>query len=137
MSQNRYYRGFEGVSLQHEIGGLMFSINLSKLNINEAELKAYIYQQLNDIQPYIDDEEPIAIKMAYSEDDGFIVKMQYHFDGSNIEAESTGGDIYSAISGAKEAFIKTLHSLDQTLAMEEAENTMPAVTSHIEKKTVH
>lgn len=115
----------------------MFSMNLGKLNINEAELKAYIYQQLNDIQPYIDDDEPIAIKMAYSEDDGFIVKMQYHFDGENIEAESTGEDIYNAISRAKAAFIKSLHSLDQALALEEAENTMPAVTSHVEKKTVH
>lgn len=114
----------------------MFTMNLGKLNINEAELKAYIYQQLHDIQPYIGDES-IAIKMAYSEDDGFIVKMQYNFEGANIEAESSAEDIFNAISRAKDAFIRNLHSLDQALSAEDHESTARAVTSYIEKKTVH
>lgn len=114
----------------------MFAMNLGKLNINEAELKAYIYQQLNDIQPYIGD-APVAIKMAYTENGEYIVKMQYVHDGGEIEAESSGGDIFNAISKAKTAFIRTLNSLETAFEMEEHDNHRATVTSHVEKKTIH
>lgn len=114
----------------------MFAMNLGKLNINEAELKAYIYQQLNDIQPYIGD-EPVAIKMALTENGEFVVKMQYQHDGGEIATETTGEDIFSAISSAKTAFIRSITSLDNAFEMEEQEEYRASVSSHMEKKTVH
>lgn len=113
----------------------MFAMNLDKLNINEAELKAYILQQLNDMEPYIGD-EPVAIKMAYTEDDEYVVKMIFRHEGGNIAAESTAKDIFNAISRAKESFIRTITSFENAYESDDFDNR-PAVTSHVEKKTVH
>ncbi|MCC6136988.1 MAG: hypothetical protein IT287_00010 [Bdellovibrionaceae bacterium] len=113
----------------------MFAMNLNKLNINEAELKAYILQQLNDMEPYIGD-EPVAIKMAYTEDDEYIVKMIFRHEGGDIQAEGSGSDIFNAISKTKEAFIRTITSFENAYESDEFDSR-PAVTSHVEKKTVH
>lgn len=114
----------------------MFAMNLGKLNINEAELKAYIYQQLNDIQPYIG-EEPVAIKMALTENGEFVVKMQYQHDSGEIATETTAEDIFNAISRAKEAFIRSITSLDSVIELEEQDEYRSNITTHMEKKTVH
>ncbi len=114
----------------------MFAMNLGKLNINEAELKAYIYQQLNDIQPYIGD-DPVAIKMALTESGEFVVKMQYQHDGGEVATETTGEDIFSAISKAKTAFIRSLASLENAFEMEHEDDYRASVTTHVEKKTIH
>lgn len=97
----------------------MFAMNLDKLNINEAELKAYIYQQLNDMQPYVGD-SPVAIKMAYTTDGQFIVKMHTSHDIGDVEAESSGEDIFNAISKAKFALIRSVTTLDNAIDQEPA-----------------
>lgn len=114
----------------------MFAVNLATLNINEAELKAFIYQQLNDIQPYIGEDE-VAIRMALTETGEFVVKMQYQHDAGEIAAETTGADIFNAISQAKTAFIRSITSLANVSDMDEQEEHHSPVSSHIEKKTVH
>ena len=114
----------------------MFTLNLGQLDINEADLKAYIYQQLNDIEPYIGSAS-VAIKMAYTEDDEqFVVQMVFDHEAGSIEAECVGSDIFSALSKAKATLIQNVHSLDRTLELHQ-QDTEPPVTSHVEKKTVH
>lgn len=113
----------------------MFALNLGQLNINEAELKAYIYQQLNDMHPYVGD-SPISIKMAYTADEKFVVKMVFDHEAGAIEAQSTGNDIFNAISNAKSALIRSVHSLDSAMEPEDLE-TLPNSAHGLEKKTLH
>ena len=88
----------------------MFAMNLNKLNVNEAELKAFIYQQLNDIQPFVGEAE-VGIKMTYS-DNQFLVRMQATADSGSVEVEGTNENVYSALSQAKHALIRTFTSLE-------------------------
>ncbi|MCB9072815.1 MAG: hypothetical protein H6623_04270 [Bdellovibrionaceae bacterium] len=113
----------------------MFAMNLDKLNINEAELKAYIYQQLNDMEPYVGG-VPVTIKMAYTKDGEFIVKMHASHDVGDIEAESSGTDIFRAISEAKHALIRSVTSLDNALSEDWSEES-PFEPVPPEKRTLH
>jgi ribosome-associated translation inhibitor RaiA len=96
----------------------MFNMNLNKLNVNEAELKAFIYQQLNEIQPFVGDCD-VGIKMIYTPDNQFLVRMQASHEGGDVEVEGTNEDVYSALSQAKHALIRTFSSLDQNESEDE------------------
>ena len=98
----------------------MFAMNLGKLNVNEAELKAYIYQQLNDIQPYVG-EAPVAIKMTYTNDNEFFVKILANHEVGDIEAQGMNADVYSAIQEAKTALIRSFSALDDELESEDGD----------------
>lgn len=89
----------------------MFSVNLSKLQVNEAELKAYIYQQLEAIQPYAG-EAGLSIKMSYDENKHFQVKILASHEVGDIEAEGSHENVYSALSNAKDALIRSLINLE-------------------------
>lgn len=88
----------------------MFAMNLNKLNVNEAELKAFIYQQLNDIQPFVGEAE-VGIKMTYS-DNQFLVRMQATADNGSVEVEGTNENVFTALSQAKHALIRTFTTLE-------------------------
>lgn len=96
----------------------MFSMNLGQLDVNEAELKAYIYQQLNDIQPYVG-EAAVAIKMSYTSDKEFFVKMSAAHEVGDIEAQGSHEDVYLAISQAKAALIRNLSAVEDEIEAEE------------------
>lgn len=89
----------------------MFAMNLNKLNVNEAELKAFIYQQLNEIQPFVGESE-VGIRMTYTDDNQFLVRMQASHEAGDVEVEGSHEDVYSALSQAKQALIRTFSSLD-------------------------
>jgi ribosome-associated translation inhibitor RaiA len=89
----------------------MFSVNLNKLKVNEAELKAYIYQQLNAIQPYVG-ESPVSIKMSYNDDKQFEVKILASPEMGDVEVVGTHEDVYSALANAKDALIQSLRHVD-------------------------
>ncbi len=95
----------------------MFALNLNKLNVNEAELKAFIYQQLNDIQPFVGDCE-VGIKMTYTPEQQFLVRMQASNEAGDVEVEGTNENVYTALSQAKHALIRTFSTLDTTEAEE-------------------
>jgi hypothetical protein len=97
----------------------MFAMNLNKLNVNEAELKAFIYQQLNDIQPFVGDCE-VGIKMTYTPDELFLVRMQATHEAGDVEVEGTNENVYTALSQAKHALIRTFTTLD-TSEMEDGD----------------
>ena len=89
----------------------MFAMNLNKLNVNEAELKAFIYQQLNEIQPFVGEAE-VGIKMTYTPDNQFLVRMQATNQDGSVEVEGTHENVYTALSTAKHALIRTFSTLD-------------------------
>ena len=116
----------------------MFAVNLGKLNINEAELKAYIYQQLNDIQPYVG-EAPIAIKMTYTDDEEFLVKIMADHEVGEIEAQGSHTDVYSAIQQAKTALIRSFSAIDDEVETEAHEKRDEEIQSIIKsnKNYIH
>lgn len=89
----------------------MFSMNLNKLKVNEAELKAYIYQQLADIEPYVGG-NTVSIKMSYNKEEQFEVKINAVHDIGEIEVLGVDDDVYSALSNAKYELLKNLHSFN-------------------------
>ena len=89
----------------------MFSMNLNKLKVNEAELKAYIYQQLADIEPFVGG-HPVSIKMSYNEEDMFEVKINASNEAGEIEVLGVDNDVYSALSNAKYELLKNLHTFN-------------------------
>ena len=89
----------------------MFAMNLNKLNVNEAELKAFIYQQLNDIQPFVGDCE-VGIKMTYTPEQLFLVRMQASHEAGDVEVEGTNENVFTALTEAKHALIRTFSTLD-------------------------
>jgi ribosome-associated translation inhibitor RaiA len=89
----------------------MFSVNLESLKVNEAELKAYIYQQLNAIQPWVG-ESPVSIKMAYNEDKLFEVTILASPEMGEVEVIGTHEDVYSALANAKDALIESLRTVN-------------------------
>lgn len=91
----------------------MFAVNLDKLNVSEAELKAYIYQQLHDIESHLG-EIPIGIKMTSSGND-FVVKMSASLEMGDIEAQGTGEDIFGALSKAKEALVHCIAEMNDSM----------------------
>ena len=111
----------------------MFSMNLGKLNVNEAELKAYIYQQLNAIQPYVG-EAPVAIKMTYTPDKEFFVKILANHEVGDIEAQGSHEDVYLAISQARDALIKSFSTLDDEVENENEEQREAEIQSIIKNK---
>jgi ribosome-associated translation inhibitor RaiA len=114
----------------------MFAMNLNKLNVNEAELKAFIYQQLNDIQPFVGESE-VGIKMTYTPDNQFLVRMQASHEAGDVEVEGAHEDVYAALSKAKHALIRTFASLDNTESEESDEEQRDVeIKSVLSKKEV-
>ncbi len=114
----------------------MFAMNLNKLNVNEAELKAFIYQQLNEIQPFVGESE-VGIKMTYTPENQFLVRMQASHEAGDVEVEGTNEDVYSALSQAKHALIRTFSSLDNTESEEETDEKRDVeIQSVLTKKDV-
>jgi ribosome-associated translation inhibitor RaiA len=117
----------------------MFAMNLGKLNVNEAELKAYIYQQLNDIQPYVG-EAPVAIKMTYTNENEFFVKILANHEIGEIEAQGSHADVYSAISQAKQALIRSFSALDDEVESEEIDQRdaeIQSIINNTSKNNIH
>lgn len=112
----------------------MFSLNLDKLNVNEAELKAYIYQQLNDIEAFLGP-QPISIKMTSSGKD-FIAKMSVSHELGEINAEGTGDTVYAALSKAKEAVIQVLAEMNDSVEPEVRETKIQSILTQ-KKAALH
>ncbi len=114
----------------------MFAMNLNKLNVNEAELKAFIYQQLNDIQPFVGDCE-VGIKMTYTPDNQFLVRMQASHEAGDVEAEGANENVFTALSTAKHALIRTFSTLDTSEAEdEEIEQRDSEINQMLAKKDI-
>lgn len=82
----------------------MIAINLDKLNVNEAELKAFIHQKVDEIQQFADG-VPVAMKMTTTKDGQFSVKIVASHDIGDIQAEGVSDSIFEAITKAKEVIM--------------------------------
>lgn len=91
----------------------------------DPELKAYIYQHLMDIQPYLlanaqvavlvqraDDDE---VSQSENEDPDYVVTLVATLNEGRMEAEGQHGDIYEAFNKAKDAMIHQLAEIQNSM----------------------
>ena len=72
---------------------------------NDAELKAYIYQHLVDLQPYLEPASQVAVLVNRDEDENgmpeHVLTLVATLGGYRLEAEGQNEDIYEAFNVAK------------------------------------
>lgn len=90
----------------------------------DPELKAYIYQHLMDIQPYLLANAQVAVLVqraeaddSHSEDEetDFLVTLVATLNEGRMEAEGQHGDIYEAFNKAKETMIHQLAEIQNSM----------------------
>ncbi len=90
----------------------------------DPELKAYIYQHLMDIQPYLLANAQVAVLVTRPEDDeadaetdepDYLVTLVATVDEGRMEAEGQHGDIYEAFNKAKETMIHQLAEIQNSM----------------------
>lgn len=78
---------------------------------NDPELKAYIYQHLVDLQPYLAPESQIAVLVGQADDGGtseHALTLVATLDGYRLETEAQDEDIYEAFLLAKRKMLQQL-----------------------------
>lgn len=79
---------------------------------NDPELKAYIYQHLVDLQPYLAPESQVAVLVGQDDgDDGepeHALTLVATLGDYRLEAEGQNGDIYQAFMMAKRKMLQQL-----------------------------
>lgn len=90
----------------------------------DPELKAYIYQHLMDIQPYLLANAQVAVLVQKAEGDvseaendepDYLVTLVATLNEGRMEAEGQHGDIYEAFNKAKEVMIHQLAEIQNSL----------------------
>ena len=83
----------------------------------DPELKAYIYQHLMDIQPYLLANAQVAVLVQRAEDDAtdYLVTLVATLNEGRMEAEGQHGDIYEAFNKAKETMIHQLAEVQNSM----------------------
>ncbi len=81
---------------------------------NDREFKAYIYQQLVDLQPFLEPESQISVLVQLEQDEAsengmtIILSLVATIGDYKLEAEGRHGDMYEAFSLAKQAMVHEL-----------------------------
>lgn len=79
---------------------------------NDREFKAYIYQQLVDLQPYLTSDSQVAVMVQQDpeqeDEDELTLTLVATWGEYRLEAEGTDTDLYSAFSIAKRKMIEQL-----------------------------
>lgn len=89
----------------------------------DPELKAYIYQHLMDIQPYLLANAQVAVLVTRAEEDSqienddkdYLVTLVATLNDGRMEAEGQHGDIYEAFNKAKDTMIHQLAEIQNSM----------------------
>lgn len=101
----------------------------------DRELKAYIYQQLVELQPYLvtDSQMAVSVQQVVSKNGGnvakfdpddthdspqpgdYLVKLTTTVDDGKLIAEGHGGNVYEAFGEAKTAMVSQLSQLQNAV----------------------
>lgn len=90
----------------------------------DPELKAYIYQHLMDIQPYLVANAQVAVLVQRAEDEishseneeqDYLVTLVATLNEGRMEAEGQDQNIYEAFNKAKEAMIHQLSEIQNSM----------------------
>jgi len=72
----------------------------------DPEVKAHIYQQLAEFEPYLLPESQMAVlvqKMGTKGENGFVVTLVISSEGGKVEGVGNGDNVYDAATQAKKA----------------------------------
>jgi ribosome-associated translation inhibitor RaiA len=113
-------------------------------NLPEAtdrELKAYIYQQLMEIQPYLLNDSQVAVTVSLKHQrpkkkKHFLVTLSAKLEDGRMETEGQDGDVYQAFGKAKDLMLLQLAELQNAL-MDPAEREVEVQTALAGGFTVH
>jgi len=129
---------------------LIDTLDLIETNL---DVKSYIYQQINDLNPYVTEETTIMVMArdpyeAYKDENHLLSaeadseeKFPYRIaivlkeDDGTLEAEGFGFDIYDAIRYAKEAMLHRLSELQEEV--ESPQDRMRAIQQAVDNSKVH
>lgn len=82
----------------------------------DPELKAYIYQHLMDMQPYLLANAQVAVLVTRAEDDeSHLVTLVATLNEGRMEAEGQHEDIYEAFNKAKVTMIHQLAEIQNSM----------------------
>jgi ribosomal subunit interface protein len=107
----------------------------------DRELKAYIYQQLMDIQPYLVTNSQVAVTVSLKNKNSkkkkqFLVTLNAKIENGEMAAEGQDGDVYQAFGKAKELMMLQLAELQNSL-MDPAERELEVQTALAGGYTIH
>ena len=104
---------------------------------NHPEIRAYIYQQLNDLAPFMLPETQTGIMIhkvkeeKTSEQPGYVVKVFLQTGESQIAAHGEQDDLYEAIADAKTKLLSQMLEIqDEVVSAGDREAEIPRCSSH-------
>lgn len=75
----------------------------------DREFKAHIYQQLVELQPYLNPDSQVAVLVQQDDSDQeYVLTLVTTMGEYRIESESKNADLYEAFGGAKRKMIQQL-----------------------------
>lgn len=97
--------------------GKLISLNLDQI---DPDVRAYIHQQVNDLQPYfaVDSKVKVYLTQPDVEREEIVAKMILTGYDHEVECRGRGQDIYEAVRSAKEEMLKYFSTIEIEMALE-------------------
>ena len=106
----------------------------------DLELKAYIYQQLIEVQPYLVADAQVAVIVeqvkASKKKKEFVVTLSTTIEEGRMETEGQDADIYQAFGKAKDLMVHQLAEIQNSM-MDAAEREVEVRTALSGGFTIH
>lgn len=113
--------------------------NSNNLQGLQNDVKAYIYQQINEFTPYFlpDSNVAVAVKKKESKSGtkNFVVTMVLTGGGTYVEAAGNDEDLFAATRKAKEDLLKHLESIHKRLVSEHDRDSL--IQAIVESQSLH
>lgn len=107
----------------------------SKVIETTPEVKAYVYQRLQDFSPYLNDKSETGVVIqklkADADHEGFLVHLSISTEGGSLAATGEGNDVFSAIARATDhmmAQVSAIHNI--TISNRERDLEIRQASSH-------
>lgn len=99
----------------------MKTLNLESLNVNEAELKAFIHQKVSEIQAFSEGAS-VVIQMQQNDSESYAVNIRASHELGDVQAEGHGENIFEALGHAKDLVVAYFSELSNVAHEELHEN---------------
>lgn len=89
-----------------------------------AEERAFVYQQINEFQPYLLPDSQVFFKVNPSDDGNEDIEVEFTLTGGGgyITAKASGKNLFEATHGAKESLLEHFVNVMQTMTKEKLSN---------------
>ncbi len=111
-------------------------MNYTSLQNVNPEIRAYIYQQLADLEVLLPEGSAISISIDNSDKKMVETAIKIETPYGEISALEESVDIYECLNQAKENLVKQLGEIHR-IASEQDESEMPTKMANIDKTYIH